>query len=733
MTGGDRPGRGYGGGNAPILAVWPGSNWPGPDRSATMIGQTLSHYRILGALGAGGMGVVYLAEDERLGRQVAIKVLPADAVSNQQALDRFRLEARTASSLSHPGICTIYDIGVHESAPYIVMELLRGETLRERVARGPMKIADVLDIGIQLADALGAAHAQGIVHRDIKPANIFVGDKLRARILDFGLAKLASDQSLFDSAAAAAEVTAPGPLRFDNNLTTPGTAIGTVSYMSPEQARGEDVDSRTDIFSLGVVLYEMVTGRQAFVGSTSAVVFDAILNRAPMSPLVLNPDTPPRLHDAITTALEKDRDLRYQHAVDLEADLKRIRRDLQSGATTSVRLGSESVVAQPTAAATAITTLTPPVTAPTTAASAVPPMAGSGPAPAAGRRHLWLVAGLLGAAVLGAVLWLPAGGRVPPTGPAQEAQGAAEEARRAKIRLNARDYRAALAEANAALTHDPANAEAATIKAEAEARLAELEGLLDQATRAIAAGDGVGAAGLVARAQELAPGDGRVAEVSVRLRDMEPARRAEPRPEPRTEARPAPPPAVARQEPPPAPAARPGAAPAVVPPPAAPPAVLPTPVETASPPPAPAPTAVAPPPSAAPPEPPKVERRPEPAAETPPAAAAPVRESDEAAIRRVIATYERAIETKDLALFRSVRPGLSADEERRLRASFDQVTRQEIAIQIEAIAVTGDTATARLARQDTLETGGRSQTTRSSQTLRLARRNASWIIVELGR
>jgi serine/threonine protein kinase len=703
-----------------------------------MIGQTLSHYRILGALGAGGMGVVYLAEDERLGRQVAIKVLPADAVSNQQALDRFRLEARTASSLSHPGICTIYDIGVHESAPYIVMELLRGETLRERVARGPMKIADVLDIGIQLADALGAAHAQGIVHRDIKPANIFVGDKLRARILDFGLAKLARAHSLFDSAAAAAEVTAvAGPLRFDNNLTTPGTAIGTVSYMSPEQARGEDVDSRTDIFSLGVVLYEMVTGRQAFVGSTSAVVFDAILNRSPMSPVVLNPDTPPRLHDAINTALEKDRDLRYQHAVDLEADLKRIRRDLQSGATTSVRLG-ESVVAQPTAAATAITTLTPPVTAPTTAASAVPTEPGSGPAPAAGRRHLWLVAGLLGAAVLGAVLWLPAGGRVPPTGPAQEVQGAADEARRAQIRLDARDYRAALAEATAALTHDPANVEAARIKRDAEAQLAELERMLDQATKAIAAGDGVGAAGLLAQAQELAPGDGRVAEVAARLREIEP-RRAEVRPEPR----PAPPPAAARQEPPAAPPARTSPAPAAA---APPPSVLPPvppPVEPPSPPVATAPAVVPPaPPTIPAPEPAKIERRPEPVVETPapaaarpepPAPAAPVRESDEAVIRRVIATYERAIETKDLALFRSVRPGLSADEERRLRASFDQVTRQEIDIRIEGITVTGDTATARLARQDTLETGGRSQTTRSSQTLRLARRNASWIIVELGR
>ena len=182
----------------------------GPDRPTQMIGQTLSHYRILGALGAGGMGVVYLAEDERLGRQVALKFLPADAVKNQQALDRFRLEARTASSLSHPGICAIHDIGVHDSTPYIVMELLRGESLRERVARGPMKIADVLDVGIQLADALGAAHDQGIVHRDIKPANIFIGDKLRVKILDFGLAKFAREQPRHD-AAAAAEVTAARP------------------------------------------------------------------------------------------------------------------------------------------------------------------------------------------------------------------------------------------------------------------------------------------------------------------------------------------------------------------------------------------------------------------------------------------------------------------------------------------------------------------------------------------
>jgi serine/threonine protein kinase len=706
-----------------------------------MIGQTLSHYRILGALGAGGMGVVYLAEDERLGRQVAVKLLPSDAVKNQQALDRFRLEARTASSLSHPGICAIYDIGVHESAPYIVMELLRGETLRERVARGPLKIADVLDIGIQLADALGVAHDQGIVHRDIKPANIFVGDKLRVKILDFGLAKLAREQQ--DQAAAAEVTAAAGPPRFDNNLTTPGTAIGTVSYMSPEQARGEEVDSRTDIFSLGVVLYEMVTGRQAFVGSTSAVVFDAILNRAPMSPVLLNPDTPPRLQEAINSALEKERDLRYQHAADLEADLKRIRRDLQSGATASVRhAGSESVVAQPIASPTANTTLTPPVTAPTTAASAAQPGPGSGPSPAAGRGRWWGLAGLVGAGAVVAALWLPSGGRVPATGPDQEVQVAAEEVRRARVRFDARDYRAALAEATAALTHDPGSAEAAKIKGDAEARLAELEGLLEQASRAIADNDGVQAAGLLARAQELAPGDGRVAEVAARLREVEPPRRAEVRPEPR----PLPPPPAARQEQPTSPPVRTGPAAGIGPPPATPPP-LPPPVVIAPPPVVTAPPPTVPPPPAVPtPEPAKAERRPEPEVETPPPAPAPARaaeppapapaparESDDAAIRRAIGTYERAIESKDLALFRSVRPDLSADEERRLRASFEQVTRQQIDIRIETITVTGDTATARLARQDTVDMGGRSQTSRSTQTLRLARRNADWIIVELGR
>ena len=277
-----------------------------------MIGQTLSHYRILGSLGAGGMGVVYLAEDQRLGRKVALKFLPADSVRDQQALDRFRLEARTASSLSHPGICALYDIGVHEDAPYIVMELLKGETLRERVARGPLKIADVLDIGIQLADALEAAHAQGIVHRDIKPANIWVGEKLRVKILDFGLAKLAREHALLSTGAGDMTAAVTGTTQaarrpvIENQLTAPGTAIGTVSYMSPEQARGEDVDARTDIFSLGVVLYELLTGT---------------LPIGDFAPPSDREGVPPQLDSVVRRALAQDPERRFQQVDEFEQAL----------------------------------------------------------------------------------------------------------------------------------------------------------------------------------------------------------------------------------------------------------------------------------------------------------------------------------------------------------------------------------------------------------------------------
>jgi len=682
------------------------------------------------------MGVVYAAEDIRLGRSVALKFVPEDLAKDHLGVERLRSEARTASALNHPNICTIYDIDEHEGRPFIVMELLNGQTLRERLAAGRPKIHQVVEIGIQVADALDSAHHRGVIHRDMKPANLFLVERGPVKILDFGLAKLVLPQPQGS--------TTTGPTR---DLTAEGVTLGTVAYMSPEQVTGEQLDGRTDIFSLGVVLYESLTGHQPFTGKTSAVIFSAILNHAPITPVVFTPDLPPRLQEVVNNCLEKDRELRYPDAAALRADLKRVRRDLESGHSGILqRASTASSTSRPSGGERRSLPADDEADRDERASTARP--SGGKPIRRATLAAAVVVVAIVGVALAMTAFYLRSARNRPPSSDVA-ARASTDTAARAfsdtlalaATNLEAKDYRAALASAEEVLRAVPDQPDAIRIRDAAGAMLKRFDSAVARAGDLLARDDTDGAASALNVARSIDPSSPAVAELSARLIGQlktqgETVRRDAQRS--RTAAAPPPPPPT-----------EPARNPVSTPPPS-----QPTPVEaatgtpaTAAPePPAPAPAAPPTPsvqrPEPTPPEPPPASR-PEPAggaaAETPQdrseAVTRPPRttESDDAAIRRVVATYARAIETKDLALFRTVKPNLSAGEQRRVEAGFRAVATQQVNVTILSIDHHGQEASVRLRRRDIIQVDGRAQTTESQQTMILTRAGGGWVIRDIAR
>ena len=671
-------------------------------RPNAMVGRTVSHYQILGELGAGGMGVVYSAVDSRLGRPVALKFVSHDLSNDEQAILRLRSEARAASALNHSNICTIYDIGEDAGRPFIVMELIKGQTLRERLTTGPLKVHQVVDAGIEIADALHAAHSSGIIHRDIKPGNIFLSDSGHVKVLDFGLAKLTP--TLMGSATTAHS---PDP-------TAAGVMLGTTAYMSPEQVNGEQLDGRTDLFSLGVVLYEAAAGHHPFPGKTSAAIVGAILERAPV-PLPI--ELPLRLQEVINNCLEKDRELRYQSAADLRADLKRVRRDLESGLSRRSGVLGADRSSRSSSEASAVSG---PVTA-SEIAPAPKPLP-SGPRQLPRLAVVAVALTMLTLAAIGAYFFTQ-------DEITQGDAGAETAATRARIdsRLllaqasyDAKNYRAALAYATEVLTLAPQHDAALKIRNQAEAMVIRFDAAILDARSRIAAGDIAGAARALDIARDLDPASPTVIELASQLANDSRRKTADARTDSRV------PPVAAKGQP--AAEAK-SSPPATTPqPPSVPPAasvVLPPPPAAAAPAPAPAPEPIAPPvPTPPPPAPPQVDTR----ANAPPPSSS---ENDEAAIRQLVAAYARAIEGKDLALFRSIKPNLSREEERRLQDGFRAVSSQRVNLTVVSIDTAGDTATVVVNRRDIIRVGARDQTSESRQTLRLTRVGAGWGIVEI--